>query len=692
MPRYESANIRNIALIGHQGAGKTSLVEAMLFAADSIERLGSVREGTTTTDFELEETARQQSLSTAMCFAEWQGKKINILDTPGYADFIPDVEAALQVTDAALLMLDGVEGVQVHTEKVYRAASEVGLPVVAVVNKLDSEEADVERVTAALAESLGCRPARVHLPIMGDDGELAGVVDLVHMKARMYGDGDVTEAEIPAELADEAEAARSELVEFVAESEDELLEKYLSDEELTQEEIVEGLRSAVLQRTCVPVLCCVATASRGVEALLNFIVEALPSPVDVEGRGTRGLGDGESILCSPADDERLAAVVFKTIVDQYVGRVSLYRVYSGIFKSNQAVYNATQQTRERVGQLLSLQGKNQEAVTELAAGDMGAVGKLSVTQTGDTLCTEEGPLVFDQLSRAEGVFSRSATAASRADEEKLSEAMARLIEEDIGLSCVRDRDTGEFVVSGMGQVHLDVAVERLQRKFGVTVQLGEPKIAYRETIQFAADARYRHKKQTGGRGQFAECAIRIEPLPRGGGFEFVDGIKGAAIKGQYVPGVEKGVREAMQHGVISGYPVVDVQVTVYDGKDHPVDSSDMAFKLAAGQAFRDASAKANSVLLEPIADVDVTTPGEHVGDIISDLNGKRGRVLGTEPQGTAQVVKARVPLAEIGGYETDLRRMTQGRASYTAKFSHYEEVPQHLADRIVAQQKAEATA
>ncbi|MGD8237369.1 MAG: elongation factor G [Armatimonadota bacterium] len=688
MPRYKSADIRNVALIGHQGTGKTSLTEAMLFVAKSVDRLGNVRDGTATTDFEPEEASRQQSLSTALCFAVWGDVKVNILDTPGYADFMPDVEAALQVTDAAILVIDAVEGVQVHTEKVYQAAAALQTPVVAVINKLDSEDADVARAASTLADSLQCRPVRVQIPIMAGD-QLTGLIDLVHMKALTYSDGRSTTDEIPTELAEEAEAARAELLEFVAEADDELLEKYLGDEELTQEEVVQGLRSAVRQRLCVPVLCCVAEAGRGADLLLDFIAEALPSPADLEGRRAERVADGEGAVCSPADDGLLSAVVFKTMVDHFVGRVSLYRVYSGTLTSNATVYNATQQSRERIGQLLSLQGKQQEAVTELAAGDMGAVAKLAVTQTGDTLCAEDRAVVFDQLSSAEGVFSRSATAASRADEEKLSEAIARLAEEDVGLSWVRDPDTGEFVVSGMGQVHLDVAVERLQRKFGVSVELGEPKVAYRETIRGPADARQRHKKQTGGRGQFAECAIRIEPLSRGEGFEFVNEIRGAAIKGQYVPGVQKGVMEAMQRGVVAGYPVVDVKVTVYDGKDHPVDSSELAFKVAGGSAFREASRNASPVLLEPIADVEVTTPDEHVGDIISDLNGKRGRVLGTEPQGTTQVVRAQVPLGEIAGYETDLRRMTQGRASYAAKFSHYEDVPQHLAERIVAQHKAE---
>ncbi|MFQ5809666.1 MAG: elongation factor G [Armatimonadota bacterium] len=689
MPRYESANIRNVALIGHQGTGKTSLTEAMLFVGKSVDRLGSVREGTATTDFEPEETARQQSLSTALCFAVWGDVKVNILDTPGYADFMPDVEAALQVTDSAILVIDAVAGVQVHTEKVYREAAELEAPVVAVINKLDSEDADVERAASTLAESLGCRPVAVQIPIV-DGNELTGIVDLVHMRAVTYSDGGMTTGEIPAELAEEAEATRGELLESVAEADDELLEKYLGDEELTQEEVIQGLRSAVRQRLCVPVLCCVAEATRGAELLLDFIAEVLPSPADVEGRSAKRVKDGETITRSPANDGLLSAVVFKTIVDQFVGRVSLYRMYSGTLKSNATVYNATQQSRERIGQLLSLQGKQQEAVTELASGDMGAVAKLAVTQTGDTLCGEDDAVLFDQLSSAEGVFSRSATAESRADEEKLSEAIARLAEEDVGLSCVRAPDTGEFVVSGMGQVHLDVAVERLRRKFGVSVELGEPKVAYRETIRGSADARYRHKKQTGGRGQFAECAIRIEPLARGEGFEFVDEIRGAVIKNQYIPGVEKGVVEAMQQGIVAGYPVVDVKVSLYDGKDHPVDSSEMAFKLAGGNAFREAAVQANPALLEPIADVEVTTPDEHVGDIISDLNGKRGRVLGTEPQGTTQVVNVQVPLSEIAGYETDLRRMTQGRASYTAKFSHYEEVPQHLAERIVAERKAES--
>ncbi|MFQ6098654.1 MAG: elongation factor G, partial [Armatimonadota bacterium] len=494
--------------------------------------------------------------------------------------------------------------------------------------------------------------------------------------------------DVPDGLAEEVESARETLLEYIAEADDALLEKYLDGQELTPEDLTAGLRAALRQRNIVPVVCGAATAGIGVRQLLDVIVNYAPSPADAGPREARNTETDEVVACGP-DGDQMAAVVFKTFVDQYLGRLSIFRVYSGAFRGDSTIYNATRRERERIMSVFALQGRNQVPAQAFGAGDIGAVAKLSETLTGDTLCGDSRPIQFDQISKVEGVFTRSASAPSRADEEKMGEGLARLAEEDIGFTYYRDPDTGELVVAGMGQLHLTIAVERLQRKFGVQVQLGEPKIPYRETIKGEGDFRARHKKQTGGRGQFGECALRVRPLPRGEGFKFVNEIKGAAIPNQYIPGVEKGVVEAMREGIVAGYPMVDVEVTVYDGKDHPVDSSELAFKIAGATAFRGAAEQANPVLLEPIVHMEVTTPDEFVGDIISDLNGKRGRVLGTDSLGTNAVVQAQVPLAEVLNYEAQLRSMTQGRASYTAKLSHYEEVPAQLAERITAQRKAE---
>jgi elongation factor G len=681
---YEPGDIRNIALIGHRGSGKTSLAEALLYAAGAVERLGSVEAGTATTDFEPEEQARGMSVQTAVCFAEYDGTKINILDTPGYADFMPDVEASLSVVESAVLVVDGVAGPEVHTEKVYRAAVERGLPVICFVSKLDKENAQFAPLLDTLGSRLGCKAVPLYLPI-GREASFAGLVDVLNGKA-IRPDG--TEGGVPEDMEAEVSSAHDALMEFIAEADDALLEKYLEGETLSPDELQSGLRAAVCGRAVMPVLCGTPTAGIGARELLDFVAKYAPSPPDAQPREAKNHETGETSACGP-EQPQLAAVVFKTFHDQYLGRLNLLRVYSGTLKGDSTIVNATRRERERVMTVFALQGKRQEPVDAVRAGDIGAVAKLSATLTGDTLCGDTKRLQFDQLARVEGVFTRAASAPSRSDEEKMSEGIARLAEEDIGFTYHRDPETGELVVAGMGQLHLDIAIERLRRKFGVQVQLGEPKIPYRETIKGSGDFRARHKKQTGGRGQFGECALRIRPLPRGEGFKFANEIRGASIPNQYIPGVEKGVLDAMREGVVAGYPVVDVEATVYDGKDHPVDSSELAFKIAGSLAFRGAVEQASPVLLEPIVQIEVTTPDEFVGDIISDLNSKRGRVLGTDSQGSNSIVQAQVPLAEVLNYEAQLRSMTQGRASYSAKLSHYEEVPAQLAERITAQRKAE---
>lgn len=678
MKTYPVERIRNVAVVGHGGVGKTSLVEALLFCAGAVDRLGRVDDGTATTDFDPEEVRRKITIYAATAPLEWRDHKVNLVDTPGYPDFVGEAYGALRVADAALFVVDALSGVQVQTEKLWKVADQQGLPRFVFVNRLDRENAQFARAVEGLQARFGAHVVPLQVPL-GTDGAVHGVVDLVSMRAFRYEDGRPKEVELPEEVREEAQRWREKLVEQAAESSDDLLERYLESGELSEEELRGGLRTGVASGRVVPVLCGVAVQALGARELLDALVELGPSPAD---RPPETSAEGESLRPDPSGP--LAALVFKTTADPYVGRLSYFRVYSGTLRSDSQVYNATKERTERVGQLYLLRGKQQIPVAEVTAGDLGAVAKLSETQTNDTLCSKDHPVRLRPVEFPKPAIAMTVEPKSKQDEDKLGQALARLAEEDPTLHVQHDPESKKTILSGLGESHLEIVADRLRRKFHVDVQLGQPHVPYRETVRKKATAEGRYVKQTGGRGQYGVCTIEIEPLPRGAGYEFVDKIFGGAIPQQFRPSVDKGVRKAMEEGVLAGYPVVDVRVTLVDGKTHPVDSSDIAFQIAGSLAFKKAAEQAGVVLLEPIMNVAVTVPDDLVGDVIGDLNGKRGRIQGMEPNGDGTTtVRAQVPMAEMLRYASDLRSITGGRGSFEMSFSHYEEVPAHIAQRVV---------
>jgi elongation factor G len=688
---YDPTNIRNVAIVGHRGTGKTSLAEAMLAQAGAVTRLGRVEDGTTTCDFEPEEIQGQMTMALAVCFAEWKDVKINIIDTPGFADFLPEVQYAKGAVEALVMVVDAVEGVQVATTRLWRMAEESHLPVLIVINKVERENADALGTVESLREQFGANFVPLQVPL-GREAQFSGVVDLVLQQAFTYEGGKAIAGEVPPDLSGQVQEMLEKVVEAAAESDDALIEKYLEGGVLSDEELAKGLADGVKRRSFFPVLFSCATKCIGVDRILDAILALLPAPMERPPLVGQDPRSQEAVERQPTTADATSAVVFKTMADPYVGKLTLFRVLSGTVSADSSLYNSSRGERERLGQLFVMQGKKQEPVAALPAGDIGAVAKLDATQTGDTLCDEGHQIVYPRPTIPMPVSSRSASAASRADEEKLSNALSRIAEEDTLLQYRRDPQTQELILSGMGQRHLDIVVQRLKRKFGVEVTLGEPKIAYRETIRGASRVQGRHKKQTGGRGQFGDVWVRFEPLPGDNqGFEFVNEVVGGAVPKQYIPAVEKGIREAMEEGVIAGYPMGGFRAILDDGSSHPVDSSELAFKLAGALAFKKGAKEARPVLLEPIVNLEVVTPEDCTGDVIGDLNGRRGRIQGMEPQGSITIVRAQVPLAELAAYDADLTSMTGGRGSYTMEPSHYEEVPSHLAERIIAQaQKAEA--
>jgi len=691
MKTYETANIRNIAIVGHGGSGKTSLASAMLFDAGAINRLAKVEEGNTVTDFDEDEIERQISLSTALAYCEWNKTKINILDTPGYGNFINEARAALHVSDAALVTVCAVAGVEVQTEKVWEFAQEFSLPRFLVLNRLDRDRASFQRSLASIQESFGRTAIPVQLPL-GAEKDFRGIVDLLRMKALVWkGDekGSFQEQDIPDDLKGEAEQARNTLVEMTAEGDDALMEKFFDSGDLTQEEIMKGLKQGLLSGRIYPVLAVSATHNIGVHALLNHLADLAPSP-DARGevRG-KNPASGNEVIRKISANEPTSAFVFKTIADPYAGRISLFRVMTGVLKSDTTYSNANKDTTERLGALSLLQGKNTESAPELMAGDLGAVTKLRETQTGDTLSDKASPIVYDALTAPEPVISFAIEPKSRGDEEKISQALQRLVEEDPMLRYHRDSRTNELILSGTGQLHIEVVVGRLKKKFGVEVERHPPRVPYRETIAASAEAHGRHKKQTGGHGQFADCWVRFEPLPRGSDFEFVNEIFGGTIPKQYVPAVEKGIQDARVKGYLAGYPMVDFRAAVYDGKYHAVDSSEMAFKIAGSLAFKEAMASCRPTLLEPIMNVSISVPDDMTGDVLGDLNSRRGRTQGMEKKGSQTTIKAQVPMAEMLSYEPTLTSMTGGRGYFHMDFGHYEEVPSHLQQKIIQAVKEE---
>jgi elongation factor G len=680
--------IRNVALVGHRGAGKTSLSEALLFEAGVVNRLGSVTEGTTVSDSEPDEQARQMSISAALSSFEWRDRKINLIDTPGEPSFIADALSALRVCESAVFVVNAVMGVEVSTSRLWTRAAELGLARMIFVNMLDRERADFYRALDSLKNAFGGHVVATEIPI-GTEHEVSGIVDLVDMKAYTYTDGErgaAAEGPIPDDLADRAQEYREKLMDEVAEVSDTLMERYLEGEEISHDEIVEALKEGTDSGTIFPVVCGVATRNLGTNRLLDAIVDDLPSPVK------HGPLELPEVSLEPDPSKELFAYVFKTRADPFAGRINLFRVYQGSIKPDTQVLNTRAHAKERIGQLVSFSGKGTTPAEEFGPGDIGGVPKLKETRAGDWLAARDEPIAMPAIKLPAPVMAFAVAPKAKGDEDKVFTALRRLQEEDPTIDLHRDAQTGDQIVAGLSQIHVEVVVDRLRDRFGAEVILKPPRVPYQETIRGSAKAHGRHKKQSGGRGQFGDCHIELEPLPTGEGFEFVNKIKGGVIPSSFIPAVEKGVVEAMHEGAVAGYPVKDVRVTLYDGSYHTVDSSEIAFKLAGSQAMRQAMADASPVLLEPIMLVTLTVPEEAVGDVIGDLNGRRGRPQGMEPAGTLTEIKAEVPMQEMLTYAPDLRSITGGQGDYTMEFLRYEEVPTHLAQKVVADATAEKEA
>ena len=688
MKVYESKDIRNVGVVGHGDSGKTTLTAGLLFTSGATNRLLRVDEGNTITDFDDEEISRRISICTAVAVAEWKKAKINILDTPGYNIFINDTRAALVAADAALVLVDGVAGVEVQTEKVWQFTEDFKLPRVVIINKLDRERADFDRALLSVQENFGRAAVPIQIPI-GSEREFSGIVDLIRMKAYTYtpdGDGKGKEADIPASLADAAQKAHEALIEMVAEGNDALLEEFFDKGTLPVEHIVEGLRQGIREMRICPVLCASAIHNIGTDLILNLIVDNLPSPVErgaVAATINGAEGEQKISAAGPA-----SLFVFKTTADPFSGRITFFKVYTGVVKNDANLQNLTRNAPERFAHIASPQGKTLQPVTEIQAGDIGAVAKLKDTLTGDTLAEKGINVTYPPVKLPEPSIAFAIEAKSRNDEDRMGNAVHRILEEDQSLRFYRDPQTREFLLAGTGQQHVEIVVSRMKKRYGVDVALKAPKIPYRETIRGKADVQGRHKKQTGGHGQFGDCWIKMEPLPRGGNFEFANEIFGGSIPKNFIPAVEKGIVDAAEKGYLAGYPMVDFKVTVYDGSYHDVDSSELAFKLAARKAFKAAMLEAKPALLEPIMNVEIQAPVEYAGDLMGDLNGRRGRISGMETKGSTQFIRAQVPMSEMLNYQNDLTAMTQGRASFTMEFDHYDYVPQLQSDKIIAAAKA----
>jgi len=694
MPNADVKEVRNIAILSHGAAGKTSLADAIVFTAGAVDLMGSVDAGNSVFMHEPEEISRKITITSALGFADWKGVRINIIDTPGYINFLEEARGTLRAVDGAVLIISAISGVKAETEKIYKFACDYEIPRVAFISKLDKERADFFRAVGDM-EKYFCKNSLVlQLPI-GLEANFAGVVDLIKMKALMFaqdGSGKFEEKDIPANMKDEAVAYRKKLVEQIAETEDSLLEKYLDKGDLSQEDIIAGLKHGTIGGGLLPVLCGSPVKNMGIQPLLDMVLMCLPSPAEharvVQIKGIDPKTGNETVR-KPSADENLAAMVFKTINDPFAGKLSLVRVFSGTLKSDSSVYNASKQLKEKVGSLFHLQGKKQITTHALTAGQIGAIAKMKETLTGDTLCSENHPIVMNFAKFADPVMSYAIVPKTRGDEDKVGTGIHKLLEEDPTLKFTYDDQTKEMVLSGMGQVHLEVTLEKLKRKFGAEVTMKTPKVPYKETIRAKAKAQGKYKKQSGGHGQYGDAWIEIEPLRRGTGFEFVDKIVGGVVPRQYIPAVEKGVIEAMHEGSLAGYPMVDVRVTLFDGSYHTVDSSEMAFKVAASMGFKKALEAAKPVLLEPIMSVEVVAPDDSLGAVIGDLNSRRGKVQGVVPQSGGQSIKALVPMSEMLSYVPMLNSLTSGRGMYTMEFYGYEDVPSHLAQKITQERAAQ---
>jgi len=675
-------SIRNVVLLSHQGAGKTSLAESMLFTSGAIQRLGSVADGTTTSDYDPLEIERNMGINLSLLPMQWHEMKLNIVDTPGYADFVGEARSGLRVTEGAVILVCAASGVEVGTEQMWSDTEKRSLPRLILVNKMDRDNADFLSTLKGIQSKLAPRCLPVQLPI-GSQKDFQGIIDLVTMKALLGADSQ--EAEIPASLREQAEASREKLVEAAVEADDELINKYLEGEAINNEEIFAAIRKSTIAGRLVPVFAGSALKGVGSRQILNGICSYLPSPEEGGTIVAKNASTGNQEEVKPDPESPLSALVFKTTADPYVGKLSYFRVYSGVMSGNSQVWNANKNSMERIGQLFTMLGKNQQTVPQVTTGDIGAVGRLSLTTTGDTLCAREHPVILPGIEFPKANFSMAIQPQAKTDLDKMSTVLPRICEEDPSLQMRREADTSEFIISGVGDNHLEITREKIRRKFGVEVKLDLPKIPYKETITTSTSAEYKHKKQTGGHGQYGHVLLELEPLPRGAGFEFTEKIVGGAIPQNYIPSVEKGVNEARQEGVLAGYPVVDVRVSLYDGSFHPVDSSDIAFKIAGAQALRKGLSQGQPVLVEPIMKLTITVPESYTGDITSDLNTKRGRVFGMNPANGVNVIEAQAPYAELLRYALNLRSLTQGRGSFAMEFDHYEEVPAHLSQKIIAE-------
>ena len=677
MPGIGTENLRNVILLSHSGAGKTSLCEALLYSTGAITRMGRIEDGNTVSDYEPEEVKRSASVQTSLIPCVVNGHKVNFLDTPGYDDFLGEVVSAIRAADAAVIAVAATAGTEVGTERAWALCESHNLPRIVFVNKMDRENADFSRTVDGLQKLFGRRCVPLNLPI-GSQQSFKGVVDLLS-----------SPDEAPAEVRAEANAARERLVEAVAEADDTLANKFLEGVELPREELLKGLRQGILKGAIVPVLAGSAVANLGVKELLDAVVHYLPSPKEARKAVAKGPG-GAEVELKPDASAPLAAQVFKTTADPFVGRLSLFRVFQGTFKSDSQVWNANKEQAERVAQIFIMRGKNQETTPELVAGDIGAVAKLTVTGTGDTLCQKEQPLTLEPIQFPQASYAMAANPKTKSDVEKMSSALSRIVEEDPTLRAVRDPDTVEMLLWGLGESHLDVTVEKVRRKFGAELILQSPRVPYRETITAVSKAEYKHKKQSGGHGQYGHVLLRLEPRGRGEGFEFVEEVVGGSVPKEFIPAVEKGVNRSLGEGGLAGYPLVDLKVVLYDGSFHDVDSSGMSFEIAASHALRKGFTDARPVLLEPIMRVTITVPDSNTGEVIGDLNQKRGRILGMTPHSGLTEIEAEAPHAEILRYATELRSLTQGRGSYKAEYLRYEEVPAHITQRVVEEAKRAA--
>jgi elongation factor G len=691
MNAYETKDIRNIAIIAHSGAGKTSMGEAFLFNGTVTDRLCRVDDGNSVLDYEPEEIKRKTTITSSFHYLKWKKKIINIIDTPGDTNFITETFSSLSIADSAVLLIDAVAGVEVQTDRVWQVAQENNIPTILFINKMDRERADFFSAVKSIEDNLKAKLVILQIPI-GKENNFKGVVDIITQKALLFskeGIGEITKADLPEELKDEAIFYREKLIEAVAESNDTLLEKYLDSGELSDEEVSNGLRNGILKNVFSPVMCGAALLNMGIQPVLDLVADNFPSPQDHSSRKAKNVKTGAEEVLQMSSGGPFYGFVFKTVSDPYTGKLTVLKVFSGALNSDSTIFNITRNVKEKIGQVLKLEGKSQKPINPAVAGDIVALAKLKETTTNDTLTEGKSEVVFEGLKYPTPAIFYAINPKSRGDEDKLSGALARLQEEDPTVHFSRDEQTKEFLISGMGQIHLEVVVEKLKRKFGVEVELKTPTVPYKETIKGKTRVQGKYKRQSGGRGQYGDAWIELEPLPRGKGFEFVDKIVGGVIPRNYIPSVEKGIAETMPQGILAGYPVVDVKVTLVDGSYHDVDSSDMAFKIAASMGFKKGFMEANPILLEPIMEMVITVPEECQGDIIGDLNSRRGRVLGMDPKNKNQVIRAHAPMAEILDYDHTLKSITRGRGSFTMILDHYEELPSYLSDKIIAAAKKE---